>query len=195
VRWTEETGIVGLGPDPSFGNAAGVSDDGTVIVGFTASDAESDSIQPFRWTVETGVVSLGLLPETGGASATAISGNGKLIAGTILSTGTFDEVTGVFVWTAEMGMRNLVELLTSEYGIGEQLDGWSLREVVGISGDGRYIVGHGVSPDGRPAPWLVDLGFTPVPEASTYGVCGAVGLLGFVCLRRRQRGKPANRPT
>ena len=56
-RWTQATGLVGLGhlPGQDIGVADDVSADGTVIVGQSAS-------RGFRWTAATGMVDLGDLP-------------------------------------------------------------------------------------------------------------------------------------
>lgn len=70
-RWTEETGMAGLGfPDPEglggYSVALKVSGDGTTIVGFqqyNLSDAPYSVVETFRWTEETGRVSLGHLSE------------------------------------------------------------------------------------------------------------------------------------
>jgi probable HAF family extracellular repeat protein len=188
VRWTAETGTVGLGSEFT-GNALGVSDDGSVIVGYNwynSEDLYAVGRQAFRWTSETGLVDLGFLPGGTDSYATAISGNGGLIVGHGNSA---DDPTGetLFIWTATTGMQNLVEHLTNEYGLGEELDGWNLGTIAGISADGRYIAGNGYAPNGAYAPWLVDLEFAPVPEASTYGVFTAVGLLAFAVFRRRQK--------
>lgn len=60
-RWTQATGMVGLGtlPGGAFSSfALGVSADGSVVVGTTSG---SNFGQAFRWTQATGMVGLGVL--------------------------------------------------------------------------------------------------------------------------------------
>ncbi len=102
-RWTEETGIVGLGSLPSgVGSLAeGVSRDGSVIVGRGASSESEPNPQAFRWTSEEGMVGLGDLP--GGffiSGASGASGDGAVVVGG--SDAGSDP--GGFRWTAETGM-------------------------------------------------------------------------------------------
>ena len=66
-RWTEETGMVGLGsmggPAPggtrNWSAAFGISDDGTTIVGLTTTKNKSPSrYDGYRWTAQDGMVAL-----------------------------------------------------------------------------------------------------------------------------------------
>jgi hypothetical protein len=64
-RWTQATGMVGVGNSPIMHYAWGVSADGSVVVGqgynFIANGPEA-----LRWTQQTGIIRLGDLP--GGVS-------------------------------------------------------------------------------------------------------------------------------
>jgi probable HAF family extracellular repeat protein len=104
-RWTQATGMVGLGH--LFGNqnshdvARGLSADGSVIVGQSGDDT---TIEAFRWTAATGMVGLGDLP--GGAHnsfADVVSADGSVIAG----TATTASGTEAFRWTQATGMVGL----------------------------------------------------------------------------------------
>ena len=55
-------------------------------------------------------------------------------------------------------MKLLVDVLTNEYGIGDDIAGWDLGSITALSRDGRYIAGFGTAPNNRQGYWLVDLG-------------------------------------
>ncbi|NJN33002.1 MAG: PEP-CTERM sorting domain-containing protein [Saprospiraceae bacterium] len=77
-RWTQTSGIVGLG---GYASAAyGVSADGSVIVG---NHIGLNGFEPFRWTESEGIVSLGF-----GGSAYDVSANGSVIVGVFGFPGT-----------------------------------------------------------------------------------------------------------
>ncbi len=85
IRWTAETGCVGLGhlPDCRFWSfGLGVSDDGAVVVG-VAMGPEA-LFRPFRWTAATGMRELPFAPGTPEGSfglASGISRDGTTIVG------------------------------------------------------------------------------------------------------------------
>ena len=58
-RWTEASGLVGLGDLPGgvfFSEAYATSADGSVVVGYSSS---AEGFEAFRWTEATGMVGLG----------------------------------------------------------------------------------------------------------------------------------------
>ena len=171
-RWTQATGMVGLGDAPGGGccsEAEGVSDDGSVIVGRAWSGS---GVLAMRWTQQTGMSLLGDLP--GGESdsrAYAANGDGSTIVG-VGNTSRGDEA---FIWTAS-GMRNLQAMMLEELGI--DLPEWKLQEARDISPDGSAIVGWGWNPSGQREGWLLI-----IPEPGT-GLLVVAGLLGFAGWRR-----------
>jgi probable HAF family extracellular repeat protein len=170
-RWENGT-MTGLGFGPvgsgnSQANAA--SADGSVIVGNSGGFAA-------RWTQATGWVGLGSLSGSGnapGGEAKAVSADGSVIVGTIgfAQTG--------FIWDSTNGMRDLKALLQAH---GNDLSGWVFLEPLGISADGRTIVGtgqHGSSP--------LEAWVATIPEPGTLGTA-VFGLLVLLESRRRARG-------
>lgn len=150
-RWTEETGIQGLGHLP--GNACpkesvvwAVSADGSTLVGHSTSDPGLQ--EAFRWTEAGGMENLGDLPGGGTfAFAYGVSADGSVVVGT--GNGALGQE--VFVWRAQEGMRSLKDILQSDYGL--DLTGWTLAYASDVSDDGTVIVGYGVNPDGHTEAW------------------------------------------
>jgi probable HAF family extracellular repeat protein len=143
-RWTQNEGMVGLGFLPgsnySFPNA--VSPDGSVIVG-TSSD--SSGYPAFRWTKETGMTNLGHLPGRQTTHPFSASLYGKVIVGGSFNTGMKNP--RAFVWDSIHGMRDLQNVLQSDYGL--NLTGWELNSAFSVTPDGNVIVGWGKNPSGQ----------------------------------------------
>jgi probable HAF family extracellular repeat protein len=155
VRWTEATGTVGLGrlPGDSTSKARAVSPDGSVIVGSSYLGAPPNA---FRWTENEGMVALGVVPGTTNSFPRDVSADGAVIVGVSLSP---DGIrVGSFIWDAAHGMRDLQALLvSSDYGLGSALAGWTLNDAFGVSADGRVIAGSGINPIGVQEAWIADL--------------------------------------
>jgi probable HAF family extracellular repeat protein len=172
-RWTQASGMQSLGDLPGgaeFSVAEGISADGAIIVGQSASALGKEA---FRWTEGSGLVGLGDLP--GGAfssTALAISGDGSTIAG----VGTTASGSEVFLWTESAGIVGLGFAGTptavsddgsvvvgtvgpNNYGPNDTSEAfrWSAEDGLvglghfpggqasyglGVSGDGTLVVGH-----------------------------------------------------
>ena len=176
-RWTQADGMVGLGdlPDGVFeSHAIALSSDGSAIVGRGSSASGKEA---FLWTGATGLFGLGDLP--GGAFeslAWDISGDGSLVVG----TGRTDLGYEAFIWDRTNGIRNLREVLVSEYGL--NLNGWKLLSARGISADGQTIVGEGTNPSGQSESWRVS--GIPEPSASLLLLSSGIVLVGRRLHRR-----------
>ncbi len=164
-RWTAETGMVPLGtlPNGSYDTAAlDVSADGQVVVGFaTNADSQREAI---RWSAEAGMVGLGILPGKTHSNARAASADGSVIVG--VSEGR------AFIWTAELGMRDLTDYLTIDCGL--DLRGYVLTNATAISNDGKVITGMSDFDDG----WVA-----VIPEPTSLSL---LALGGLAVLRRRK---------
>ena len=130
---------LGMLPGVSLSSALAASADGSVIVG-------TDSGRAFRWTAGSGKVDLGAsnIPD----SALGVSGDGAIVVGR-------DAALGAFVWSTARGMRPVRGALEE---LGVSLGGWTLVAAVGISADGRTIVGNGVNPANQTEAWIAFLG-------------------------------------
>jgi hypothetical protein len=151
-------------------SAAGLSNDGTTIVGSSSSGLGTEA---FLWTAAGGMVPLGDL--AGGAfdsRAVDASGNGSVIVG--LATAAAGPTA--FIWDAVHGMRSLYDVLTE---LGAGLAGWRLTEVTGISDDGRVLTGRGINPGGEQQSW-----YAVLPEPGT-ALLVALGLASLGVRRRR----------
>ena len=133
--WTPDTNVVNLGnlPDGSGDSAAlGVSDDGTVIVGYgnySFDDQGVETAEAFRWTRAGGMVGLGDL--SGGeffSQAHAADADGEVIVG----QGTSASGREAFAWTAALGLRGLGVIGGANPESG----------AFDVSGDGHAIVGY-----------------------------------------------------
>lgn len=166
LRW-EGDGIEGLGdlPGGDFHSwAFAVSAEGSVVIGRSNSENGSEA---FYWEAATDtMIGLGDLPDPPfGSDARAVSADGSIVVGH--STGYSNpphKGDQAFIWTEEEGMRNLKEVLESDYGL--DLDGWVLRRAYDISNDGTVIVGAGINPDGNNEGWRAFLG-KPVADEAT----------------------------
>ncbi len=177
-RWTETTGIVGLGRlGIGSSKAAAVSRQGDAAGGWSHNGRFEP--EAFLWTEAEGMVGLGDLP--GGdfnSRAHDISQDGRVVVGNSFTSG-----LRAFRWTSEEGMIDLGDLPggcdystangvsndgsiivgTSDSDVGSQVfrwtpgegmnglaipDGWLGIGAAGVSGDGRVIIGSGASPDG-----------------------------------------------
>ncbi|MFO0900603.1 MAG: dockerin type I domain-containing protein [Pirellulales bacterium] len=166
--WTEADGMQGLGhlhPEAAYvGSVAyDVSADGSVVVGVSSvlQIGGLVSTEAFRWTKESGIMqSLGDLPGDGlFSTAYGVSGDGSLVVG----SGRDASGERAFIWDEADGMRNLRDVLVSDYGLGNSLTGWTLSSATAISADGMFLTGIGRNPDGLTESWYVDLNAKLIP--------------------------------
>jgi probable HAF family extracellular repeat protein len=124
--WTATKGMVGLGyvPGAAASIATAVSADESVIIGNGFGNGINSS---FRWTTATGMVSLGLLNGLN-VQATAIDADGSVIGGETANG-------NATLWTQSTGWLLVMSLLT-ERGNNNDLLGWDLTTVTGVSADG-----------------------------------------------------------
>jgi hypothetical protein len=151
--------------------------DGSVAVGYVNSGF---TLRAFRWNQQDG---LQLIDSPIGSSdstyARAVNANGTVIVGDYLNFGVSG--TRAWVWRQGTGFADLRGELVSEYGLGDQLSGWSLVVATDVSADGRVIVGQGINPDGYEQAFLVR--FSAAPCAADFnrdGVADFFDYLDFV---------------
>jgi probable HAF family extracellular repeat protein len=123
-----------MGFSASGGQLRGVSDDGSIVAGYTSI--------AFRWTAATGIVNLGDLP--GGnvsASAWGMSGDGSVIVGQSSSFASGASRQEAFRWTVVDGMMPL----------GDFVGGTFNSRAEGVSADGATVVGFGSGASGTEA--------------------------------------------
>ena len=157
------------------GSAAGVSGDGSVVVGTSGHGAS-------RWTDASGWVGLGELPGGDlGSGAAAVSSDGSVIVGSVQPAPNLVEA---FYWTSSGGMKRLWDVLLAN-GVDPAADGWtSLAYARAISADGKTIVGEGLRNGNQE-------GFVAViPEPSSLALLGLGG--AFLLRPRRHRRQPAS---
>lgn len=138
---------LGLLPNSTESSATACTPDGSVVVG--------QSGRAFRWTEASGMIELGVLSGANDSRALGVSASGQTIVG--------QSGDRAFIWTPARGMRDLGEVLGSR---GADVRGWTLLTAVGISSDGRTIVGNGISPAKKREAWVATL---PPCRADTDG--------------------------
>lgn len=169
-RWTAAGGMIGMGVLPEFllTIARGVSDDGSVVVGFAPTVTGTEA---FRWTSDGGYVKLGQLPGWGGGQggipgepesiALGVSGNGAVVVG----YDTTDVGTEAYRWESGLGLVSL----------GDLPGGAVYSNARAASYDGSMIVGTGTSAAGSEAFYwtaahgMVGLGDLPGGPATSWG--------------------------
>jgi probable HAF family extracellular repeat protein len=151
-RWTTTNGMTPLGDFAGglFNSIAyGVSADGAIVVGYGYTATTSH--EAFRWSASSGLAPLGFVPCDPQSIARAVSGDGSIVVG--------DPQTAqgdcVFIWDPSHGIRRLREVLINDYGM--DLTGWTLRQALAVSADGKTIVGYGINPSGQTEGWIADL--------------------------------------
>jgi probable HAF family extracellular repeat protein len=145
-----------------------MSSDGSVIVGY------SDQNQAFRWK-DGNIIGLGGL---NGMSSCAcdVTQDGSIVVGTCGFNYSSSSDSRAFIWDSVHGMRDLNVVLSDDYGL--DLGGWTLSEVISISGDGTKIFGsayQGYSSYGMY--WIAE-----IPEPATVLF---VSIGGWIIVRRR----------
>jgi len=139
VRWTDGNTAEGLGFLGGFletSNAHDVSDDGSAIVGI---GTVGEAFEGFQWTEGAGMHGIGQLPGRVATWATAVSGDGRVVVGFAYSSNPDEEES--VRWTDAGGLESIGDL-----------PGADVRSrPVGVSFDGRVIVGNGTSDEGNQA--------------------------------------------
>ena len=183
-RWTEQDGAVGLGDLVTSrfreSRAFAVTPDGSSIVGYARTD--SGRSQAFVWTEASGMQDLSVIgPVSPGSSwAQDISANGTTIVGNAVFHGR-DEA---FIWTELTGMVPLAEWLIEEHDLNDQLVGWHLADVEGISDDGLTLAGNGTNPNGFQEGWVVKLNPVPEPQSIALVMLASLASIGRKGKRR-----------
>lgn len=185
--------------DPSeiISHAYGVSDDGLLVVGASASAGTAAPFdeQATLWTLSVANGAPGFAMGLGGLDGSMVSAAlavSFLNGATVVVGRSANDLLGTngqeaFIWTEATGMLSLRDLLVQQGVAG--LDGWNLKEASAISVDqndglGLAISGFGVF-NGTTQAWVVR-GITQVPEPGSGLLLGA-GLATLAGLRGRRR--------
>ncbi len=173
-QWTN--GTFTTIPDTTMNSrAAAISADGSVVVG--QLNYSSAYPQAFSWT-QGSVTELPLPAGFGASVANGVSNNGSAIVG---SMGVSDlNYSTAFIWDQANGTQNLKQVLTTDYGLGTALAGWTLTDATAITPNGNTIVGTGIDPQHNAESWIAnltsstpaptpDVSVASAPNPSTYG--------------------------
>jgi hypothetical protein len=99
--------------------------------------------------------------------ASGVSGSGKRVVG----TASFQGSTTAFIWEAQPGARELELVLAGDHGL--VLPSWHLLDAADISGNGRWVTGRAVDPQGETQGYLA---YLPGPCAADLTGDGLVNL-------------------
>lgn len=127
--------VLGALPGGHKAEPTGISRDGSTVVGW-ADTLDADSVvrfHAFRWSAAGGMTDLGRLAGAGGPSRAAGASNG----GAVIVGG---QSGHALIWDAAHGLRDLSQVLTTQFGV--DLQGKQLREATWVSPDGTWIVGN-----------------------------------------------------
>ncbi|HKO92807.1 MAG TPA: hypothetical protein VJU61_16745 [Polyangiaceae bacterium] len=133
-RWTEETGMQDICADEGGASPSFLSASGDVVIGALGSGV-------FRWTEETGCADLGAE-----VLLSSVAFDGDLLLG-VNEEGPFTLTFGKLAGTEPLS--------AAQVPTGPVPEGWSLRQLEGISADGRLAYGHSSSDAGEGEPWLL----------------------------------------
>ncbi len=155
-----------------IGRATAISPDGAYIIGASSSTAAGpEGVEGFMYSMPSGPMT-GLGPATGGRQTypTAVCRHAEVIVGSlVMPVAPYTQTA--FIWTPAAGLRELRQVLATDYSI--DMQGWTLTEATGISGDGSVIVGNGVGPHGEEA-WLATLPAAVEPCIADFNNDGGV---------------------
>ncbi|MFG0329035.1 MAG: hypothetical protein ACF8PN_03965 [Phycisphaerales bacterium] len=134
--------------DGDCGTILAIAADGSVAVG-----AAGATRQAARWTRD----GVEFLPGPDGVTfersqANAVSHDGRVAAG----WGSIGGRSVAVVWN-EFGDAVLVDDLLAAASGTNGAAGWSFGQALGVSGDGRVLVGYGVNPAGNREAWMLRL--------------------------------------
>jgi probable HAF family extracellular repeat protein len=140
-RWTAATGMLSLNP-VNFGHsqtAYAVSGDGLYTVGLSE---DASGRRAVRWNADRTALDLGdFAGGTIDSVALDVSHDGSVVVGRGRTAAGFE----AFIWTAEAGMRRLIDVLVA-FGVSD-LEGWTLTGAQSVSGAGDVILGSGLTPE------------------------------------------------
>lgn len=167
-RWTEQTGMVGLGFLPGFDDYSttqSISGNGKVIGG-QANIAFDDGYLAVYWDEDMNIHEITpVIPSASVANAVnAMNFDGSFIVG--LDTGSNPSAREIFVWDAANGPRVLQDAMENQFGV--DFNGWQLAglpapfnndgSVFGMSNSGHEIVGVTINPETETQwGWLIRL--------------------------------------
>jgi probable HAF family extracellular repeat protein len=165
--WSSSSGFAELPglPGSTETEALGTSGDGHFIVGLSRGPSNGHAV---RWTRAGELLDLGVLPGCTLGAATAASLDGNVVVGYC------DGIPGTrrpFIWTQEAGMQELLPILG-----GAVPAGWTWLQPMGITPDGRTLVGLGQH--GSSEAWIATV---PSPSAVTL-----LALMGLLSVPRRR---------
>ena len=197
-RWSESDGVTYLESlHPNGGNLpTAISADGLVVVGTAWSE---EGYRAYRWTAEDGTVPVEIPAEFSASAAADVSADGQVLVGQLVVDEGFGfsgfmgwadptinyqdaapaitaKQSHAMIWDAVNGTRLLRDALANDYGLADQLEGWSLVSASAMSANGHVIAGVGVNPAGEFQGWVVII---PEPNAIVLALCGLTLLALF----------------
>lgn len=184
-RWTAGAGMVGLGTNGYTSSVAhDASADGATVLVSLQNGTGTPPLDLALWKETTGWSVIESTVSRVG-NKFAMSDDASVVALTKPIEG--GDGFAAFLWTESDGTRLFADLLRDDFGLGAQIDGWSMDDgsyLTAVSRNGRFVAGSARNPDGQPEAFLVDLG-APIPEPTTAALA-LLAVAGPLALRWRR---------
>jgi uncharacterized membrane protein len=179
VEWTKSAGVVQLldaTGNAIQGNATGVSENGSVIVGTFDGALSAPTGPAFRWTASGGATAIAALSSAQKSTANAVSEDGTIIAG--------DYGNGAFTAPYLLTSGGSPDVLPTE-----NVSGLMTTEENTMSANGTVVagtyVGTSADPGGSPYAWVANQ-FIPLTDDGAFsGSANAISADGSVVVGER----------
>jgi uncharacterized membrane protein len=179
-RWTRSDNTMrtlgNLGPDWTWdAKAYAVSRDGSIVSGwsFYHDGTTNYGAHPFR---SIDGAQMTLLPNSGVGMVVDMNEDGTLMAGNQSINPSYPD-RQPFLWDPGHGQRDFATLLVTEYGLGATINGWIIREITAMSGDGSTIIGRARTSNDEIVSFVFRFPGPPPPPPPPPSTIGGVTLM------------------
>jgi hypothetical protein len=139
VRWSHGAVHILQVPEGSTqAMATGISDDGSTVIGYALDDIPT--FHAVLWRGNDPPIDLGLIPGTVRAFPYYVSADGSVVLGWSRDQPDVDYISYPFLWTRRTGILDLNAMIAQ---FGGEFREWRIESPIGLSSDGRTVLGIG----------------------------------------------------